>query len=132
MELARYVVLNPVRAGIVQRPEDWPWCSYRATVGAAPAPPFLETDWLLRAFADSQAEAVARHRQLVAAGIGAPSPWLELKNQIYLGSETFLERTQALILERAVHHVGHEETRSKTNPGTRLVLMGGAPGRRRA
>ena len=26
----RYVTLNPVRAGLVQRPEDWPWSSARA------------------------------------------------------------------------------------------------------
>ena len=74
LELARYVVLNPVRAGIVPTPGDWPWSSYRATVGEAPAPPFLETDWLLRAFADSREEAVAGYRRFVAeASVG----WVE-------------------------------------------------------
>jgi putative transposase len=38
-----YVVLNPVRAGIVQQPELWNWSSYSATVGLAPAPAFLDT-----------------------------------------------------------------------------------------
>ncbi len=33
LELARYVVLNPVRAGLVSHPEDWPWTSYRVTAG---------------------------------------------------------------------------------------------------
>jgi len=32
-ELARYIVLNPVRAGIVADPKDWPWSSWRGTVG---------------------------------------------------------------------------------------------------
>lgn len=32
-ELARYIVLNPVRARMVERPEDYRWSSYRATVG---------------------------------------------------------------------------------------------------
>ena len=36
-----YVFLNPVRAGIVDRPERWPWSSYAATVGVVPAPEFL-------------------------------------------------------------------------------------------
>ena len=36
-----YVALNPVRAGIVDRPERWPWSSYAATVGLSPAPDFL-------------------------------------------------------------------------------------------
>ena len=30
LELARYVVLNPERAGICDLPEDWPWSSYQA------------------------------------------------------------------------------------------------------
>ena len=36
-----YVALNPVRAGIVDRPERWPWSSYAATVGVVPAPELL-------------------------------------------------------------------------------------------
>ena len=39
LELARYVVLNPVRAkGMVDRIEDWPWSSYLAMVGGTPQP----------------------------------------------------------------------------------------------
>ncbi len=38
LELARYVVLNPVRAGMVARPEEWPWSSYRATAGLPVSP----------------------------------------------------------------------------------------------
>ena len=30
LELSRYVVLNPVRAGMVKRPEEWPWSSVSA------------------------------------------------------------------------------------------------------
>ena len=33
LELARYLVLNPVRAGMCAVPEQWPWSSYRAMVG---------------------------------------------------------------------------------------------------
>jgi len=36
LELARYVVLNPVRADRVRGPEEWPWSSYRATIGMDP------------------------------------------------------------------------------------------------
>jgi hypothetical protein len=97
LELARYVVLNPVRAGLVRAPGDWPWSSYRATAGEVPAPPFLATDWLLRAFADTREDAVAGYRGFVAEGSGATSPWQALKGQIYLGSEPFVERMQALI-----------------------------------
>jgi REP element-mobilizing transposase RayT len=37
-----YTVLNPVRAGLVDRPGDWPWSSYRATAGLEDAPGFLD------------------------------------------------------------------------------------------
>ena len=37
-----YVALNPVRAGLVEQPEVWPWSSYAATVGVAAAPRFLD------------------------------------------------------------------------------------------
>jgi REP element-mobilizing transposase RayT len=44
LELARYVTLNPVRAGLVQRAEDWRWSNYRATAGMAEAPAWLNTE----------------------------------------------------------------------------------------
>jgi len=97
LELARYIVLNPVRARIRRNPEDWPWSSYRATAGIDPKPVFLTIDWLLRAFGQDRQQAMAEYRRFVAEGVGAPSPWLELKNQIYLGSEQFIESAQGLI-----------------------------------
>ena len=45
-----YVVLNPVRAGLVDRPEDYRWSSYRATVGVADSDMSLSTAELLAAF----------------------------------------------------------------------------------
>ena len=33
LELSRYIVLNPVRAGMVNHPKDWKWSSYCPTVG---------------------------------------------------------------------------------------------------
>jgi REP element-mobilizing transposase RayT len=50
--LSRYVVMNPVRAGLVKRPEDWPWSSYRATAGLSPPPSFLSTALTLQLFGD--------------------------------------------------------------------------------
>jgi putative transposase len=50
LELARYVLLNPVRAGLCEHPRDWKWSSYAALIGEEPAPSFLTTDWLLEQF----------------------------------------------------------------------------------
>ncbi len=41
LELSRYIVLNPLRAGMVQSVGDWYWSSYLATSGKAPAPSWL-------------------------------------------------------------------------------------------
>ena len=117
LELARYVVLNPVRAGIAQTPAEWPWSSYRATAGEESAPAFLATDWLLRAFAETREDAVAAYRRFVADGIGAASPWLELKGQVYLGSEPFVERMQALIdPKRPLQDIPKRQRRALANP----------------
>jgi REP element-mobilizing transposase RayT len=45
-DVVRYVVLNPVRAGLVDHPAAWPWSSHRGTAGLEPAPPFLDVAWL--------------------------------------------------------------------------------------
>lgn len=50
--LTRYVVMNPVRAGLVKRPDDWPWSSYRATAGRCVPPAFLSIVPTLRLFGD--------------------------------------------------------------------------------
>ena len=42
-----YVVLNPVRAGIVERPEQWLWSSYAATIGRRHAPAYLDVTAIL-------------------------------------------------------------------------------------
>lgn len=94
LELARYVVLNPVRARMVRSPADWPWSSYRATAGLCDAPFWLTTDWLLSAFSAQRSEAVARYAAFVAEGKNQPGPWEKLKNQIFLGSDAFVASLQ--------------------------------------
>jgi REP element-mobilizing transposase RayT len=91
LELARYVVLNPVRARMVRTPADWPWSSYRAMLGEAPVPEWLEMRTLLAAFAETEPEAVAQYARFVAEGTGQPAPWEQLKNQVFLGSDSFVE-----------------------------------------
>ena len=51
LELSRYIVLNPVRAGMVRNPAQWPWSSYRAGIGAHAAPEWLACDALWAEFA---------------------------------------------------------------------------------
>jgi putative transposase len=48
--LVPYLALNPVRAGLVDRPEDWPWSSYASLVGLAPEPGVVRPDSVLEQF----------------------------------------------------------------------------------
>ena len=59
LELARYVVLNPVRAGPVRAAKDWPWSSYEATAGIGREPEWLETAATLEHFGRSRARSQA-------------------------------------------------------------------------
>jgi REP-associated tyrosine transposase len=69
----RYVLLNPVRAGVVATPEEYDWSSYRATIGIAPADLPLEVDPLLASFHPRR----PRAQELVAEFCGAIHPRLE-------------------------------------------------------
>ena len=97
LELARYVVLNPVRAGMCNMPEDWPWSSYRmmqgqATSGQTSTPPWLQRNWVLSQFGSNLQTAERAYVDHVRAGMGLPSVWEELQGQMYLGDDEFVER----------------------------------------
>ena len=92
LELSRYVVLNPVRAGMVTDAADWPWSSYGAVVGTAKAPDWLDTEWLLGQFGDRRRPAVQAYVRFVRAGVGQARPWEQLRHQLFLGDEAFVER----------------------------------------
>ena len=97
LELARYIVLNPVRAQMVHAAGDWQWSSYRATIGQSIASSCLATDWLLAAFSKRKNNAIELYKKFVQEGKGQPSIWSNLRNQVYLGSEEFIEKIQVHI-----------------------------------
>lgn len=78
LELNRYVVLSPVRAGLVSRVKDWPWSSYRATAGLALSPHWLATQALLAELGEQRTQAVVAYVGFVAAGLAGQRPKLEL------------------------------------------------------
>jgi len=99
LELCRYVVLNPVRAQLVSRPEQWPWSSYCATAGIQRPPEFLSISWILAQFSPKRKEAERRYREFVWEGMEKEGPWEDLTGQIFLGKEGFVERLQDLLGE---------------------------------
>lgn len=100
-ELCRYVVLNPVRAKMVDGPAQWDWSSYAATMGKKEVPGFLTVDWILSRFSQERREAQRKYAEFVRAGIKEPSPWAVLKGQIFLGGEDFPGKMETLLSKRS-------------------------------
>jgi putative transposase len=115
LALCRYVERNPVAAGIVAAPEDWPWSSCRAHLGQAATPDWLDSAglhaYLLGASVSSALErrrAVRLYAKLVAiAQDDDASFWQDrLRGQVYLGDEAFVERMLAQAEPQRVVHKG--------------------------
>ncbi|VAW77330.1 hypothetical protein MNBD_GAMMA12-3178 [hydrothermal vent metagenome] len=117
LELARYIVLNPVRAQMVRAAKDWPWSSYRATAGFKKNETWLSVDWLLSAFSSKKKMAMKQYRDFVSAGRNQPSPWEELRNQIYLGDDAFVDDMQCKIsLDTNLSEVPSSQKRQVVKP----------------
>jgi hypothetical protein len=98
--VSRYIHLNPVRAGLVVRPEDWPWSSYPGYVTAAKRRGWVRYETLLSAWRGEWGgeDPTGAYRGYVEAGLSAPpaSPFRETFGGWVLGSQCFVERLRAL------------------------------------
>lgn len=102
LELCRYIVLNPVAAGIVSRPEDYSWSSFNFTAKAGRHPDFLSTEWLLRQFAKKKKEGRKRYRRFVTDKVSDDfeNPWKNLTGSIILGRDKFIAEIRDLLEEK--------------------------------
>ena len=119
-ELCRYVVLNPVRAGMVATVEAWHWSSYLPTLGRIPCPPWLDAAAVLGLFSEGPA-ARRVYERFVAEGLKQPSPWDTVKGQMYLGSDDF----HAQMMKRLSGKTPKGVSRSHLNPvrpGSQVIL----------
>jgi len=92
LELSRYVVLNPVKAGIADTAGDWAWSSYRALMGKAGAPEWLAVSETLQLFHDQRGPARLAFARFVAEGIDADDPYDQMPRAGFLGEEAFIEK----------------------------------------
>ncbi len=101
-QVCRYVMLNPVRAGLTTEAGAWRWSSYRATVRGG-GPPWLAAPRLLELFGASPRAAAGALAAFVAEGAGGAGRiasqsaglWDNLSGQIYLGSARFVGAMQS-------------------------------------
>jgi putative transposase len=95
LEACRYVVLNAVRAGLVENVEDWTWSSYAATAGLVPCPQLLTTRLIL----GSRSAATRRdYRAFIAAGTRDSEVAAAIRSPVLIvGSDEFAAAHRDLI-----------------------------------
>jgi REP element-mobilizing transposase RayT len=98
MALIRYVALNPVRARMVERPEQYRWSSYRATAGLEEVPPWLTVTWALTPFGLDLITRQQGYREYIDEGAGITrSPLDDAIGQLFLGTEVWIEKMRTLV-----------------------------------
>ena len=123
LELARYIVLNPVRAKVARSARDWPWSSYRATAGLADSPRFLTTDWLLAQFSENRAAAIRAYRDFVRRGKGI-EVWEGLTAGMLLGSDAFVRSLKPLLTDVVENSEIRREERLAFRPTLEELFAG--------
>jgi REP element-mobilizing transposase RayT len=97
-EVCRYIVLNPVRAGLVAHPSEWSWSSYRATAGEGTRPSFLTVDSVLSlAGTPDRSEAERQYQHFVEAGLTQPDSPPEVSDSLFLGDAESLRQLRERI-----------------------------------
>lgn len=95
MELSRYIHLNPVRAKMVEKPEEHRWSSYRSYVGIKQAPAWLFTDFVLAYFGDNRSESQKKYRAFTIKALGAEESPLEgAVEGLVLGGKEFVRKVK--------------------------------------
>jgi len=99
LELTRYIHLNPVRAKIVENPEDYKFSSYKYYTNKENQN-FIDTFWLQNYFPQDIAK--KRYRGYVEEGIKKEitNPLDKLYRGIILGKEKFIEEIKNKIKKR--------------------------------
>jgi putative transposase len=92
LEVCRYVVQNPVRAGLAEDPGQWRWSSYSATAGREKPSSCLTTSWVLGQFSSKRRKAEREYREYVHRGMERESIWAGVRGQAIFGEDDFVDK----------------------------------------
>ncbi len=92
--LSRYVHLNPVRARMVEKPEQYRWSSYRGYIEKGKEDNWVEYSWVLSEFGQRRKRAGQKYREYTEQGliVKIESPLKDLLGQVVLGGDEFKEK----------------------------------------
>jgi len=105
LELVRYIHLNPVRAGLVERPEDYPWSSHTIYAGTDQSET-IDPSFVLTQFSENPSTAKRMYRSFIMKGAtqGKRKDLYRISDQRILGNERFHRQ----VVERFRGHAGGE------------------------
>ena len=99
LELSRYIHLNPVRAGIVKKPENYRWSSYQYYIGKNKViPEWLNIEWLVERFGPDKSFAFQQYRRFIEEAItkDIKNPFENTFVNTILGSNDFVEKVRKI------------------------------------
>ncbi|MFQ5847626.1 MAG: transposase [Candidatus Methylomirabilales bacterium] len=101
LAVARYIHLNPVKAKLVRKPQDYPWSSYATFLGQRSPAVFQETTWLLGQLGRSPGEARRALRRFTMAGLqDSWDPFRAAEGGVLLGDDRFVAWVRRRFLPR--------------------------------
>jgi REP element-mobilizing transposase RayT len=96
--LSRYIHLNPVRANLVDRPENGRWTSYWSYVNGKGSDELVSSEDTLRCFSVRKGDAGRKYKMFVESGISRVSnPFEDLESGLVLGRDAFIEKIMNLL-----------------------------------
>ena len=102
LELSRYIHLNPVKAGMVDKPEQYKWSSYRDYINVNKSSKWLYTEFILSLFSRKTSIAKKQYRRFVEsmADVDYESPFKDVFASTILGGRSFINQIREKHLDR--------------------------------
>lgn len=99
LPLSRYVHLNSVRAGLIERPEHYRWSSYPGYIGREKETAWIEYAWILSQFRKDRKRAQRKYQEYTEEGWRAKedTPFRNLYGQVVLGGEEFIGKIKGML-----------------------------------
>lgn len=98
LQLSRYVHMNPVRAKIVKKPEQYRWSSYPSYIGKEKEYKWVEYSWILSNFGKDGKTAKNKYREYIEESFNKDleNPAKNLYGQLILGTDEFIEKIRGM------------------------------------
>jgi len=123
---ARYIVRNPVDAGIVESADQWTWSSYKATVGEIKPPAYLFVDGILSCLSEDRYRAKVYFQEFVKMDLKDNDEIVRLFQKVYAGGRepVFSKRVQTILdMESSIKPVSRN-LRIISRPGLDVLFSG--------